>query len=60
MKPIVYFKGPVEYVFGRAIVTPINHPGPLVSNTTTVMTSKVVQQHGDGFETENTRYVRAD
>lgn len=38
-------------------VRPFNHPGPLVSNTKTILTSPVVRITHTGFETENTIYV---
>lgn len=41
-----------------AWVWPIDHPGPNVSNTRMVRTSKVIRHMVNGeFETENTIYV---
>ena len=40
-----------------AIVTPLNHPSPHVSNTGSVHTSRVISITDEDFETENTRYV---
>ena len=42
-----------------AVVRPVDHPSPLVSNKTYVKTSPVVMVDYDSgvFETKNTRYV---
>lgn len=58
-KEVMYSAGRGVMVIGdRAYLYPINHPGPYVSNTTQVMTSKV--QHFNSktgrLETENTIY----
>lgn len=62
MKPIVYYKNdgtqriPPEEG-GYAMVTPINHTSPLVSNTGPVFTSHIVRLGPWGeFETRNTIY----
>ena len=64
MKPIVKYDNTKLSVIalGRgAIVMPVDHPNHLedhqVSNTTHVLTSRVIKIHHDGsFETENTIY----
>lgn len=41
-----------------AIVTPVDHPSPLVSNQKAAWTSPVLAINQDGsFETENTLYI---
>jgi hypothetical protein len=59
-KPIVHYKLPIpEYleVGSRVVVEPMDHPGPYVSNTRPVITSRVVAVKGAGvFATENTIY----
>jgi hypothetical protein len=42
----------------RAWVRPLDHPSPLVSNTTWALTSPVISTNDKGFETRNTIYVR--
>ena len=61
MKPIVLYDStaPSDIVVGRgAYVLPINHSSREVSNTTTVLTSKVVRYNklSGEFETKNTIY----
>lgn len=59
-KPIVHYKLPVPEhleIGSRVIVEPIDHPGPYVSNTKPVITSRIVAIQGCGvFATENTIY----
>jgi hypothetical protein len=63
LKPVVYYREihtPIVEGCG-CIVTPINHPSDLVSNTRPALTSKVlvaVREDG-GFETMNTIYCPA-
>lgn len=66
MKPTVRFKDLIYLSLGQpAMITPIDHPSPLVSNTGPVLTSNVVKINQDGvhdesspsFETENTLYI---
>ncbi len=60
MKPLVFFKDrPDNYIREGhcAIVTPINHPGPLVTNTKPIVTTRVLKVWPcGGFDTKNTRY----
>ena len=62
-KPIVRYKLPIPEcleVGSRVVVEPIDHPGPYVSNTKPVITSRVVAIQGCGvFATENTIYQPA-
>jgi len=63
IKPIVqYFSSNHNYIQKgkRAMVQPVDHPGELVSNTTMVITSPVVEVGATWFETENTRYIMAN
>lgn len=61
MKPIVHYvtdNNPFIAVGKRVLVTPVDHPSPLVSNTKLVLTSEVLsynQLNGE-FETQNTYY----
>ena len=60
-KRVVLYRNNGEQRIGsvgdHALVEPINHTSPLVSNTTTVLTSRIVRLGEDGeFETENTIY----
>lgn len=60
MKPIVLYRTNRNQVIkpGQpALVWPVDHPSPLVSNTTAVLTSPVISIGPMGqFETMNTRY----
>lgn len=61
-KPIVQYTGLATFVGIEelyAIVRPLNHPSPHVSNTTEVLTSKIVAMGDNYFETENTIYHRS-
>lgn len=63
IKPIVqYLPSNFNYIQKgkRAMVSPLDHPGELVSNTTMVITSPVVEVGDTWFETENTRYIMAN
>lgn len=44
----------------QAIIMPLDHESPLVSNTTTALTSPVIRVFTEieGFETANTIYVK--
>lgn len=44
----------------RAIIMPLDHESPLVSNTTAALTSPVIRVFTEivGFETANTIYVK--
>lgn len=63
MKKIVHYLPLVEGEYIRvgynAIVTPIDHSGPFVSNNKPVITSKVIRHNEETgeFETENTIYL---
>lgn len=60
MKNIVrYVPHPDDYIVEgqRARVHPVDHPSELVSNTQQCITSRVLQVHADGFETENSYYI---
>lgn len=59
MKPVVKYRASLlDIVVGLpALVEPIDHPSPLVTNTKPVYTSNVVGITPRGFETENTVYV---
>ena len=65
-KPIVHYKDVITPVaVGRsAVVWPINHPSPLVTNSGPVLTSPVVTvtagSRGPLFETANTYYKPHD
>ena len=60
-KPVVRFSEIVFCEMGRpALVLPMDHPSPFVSNTKHIVTSPVVAMLQDGsFETLNTRYLRS-
>jgi hypothetical protein len=61
VKPIVNYSwlaaDPV--VGGRALLRPVNHPSPHITNGERVLTSTIVSvmDDGEGFETLNTVYV---
>ena len=60
-KPTVHYK-PKSYcitVGEPALIQPLDHPSPLVSNTHFARTSKVLKITETGFETKNTIYVRS-
>lgn len=61
-KPTVRYTGVPAFIYGRAIVRPLDHPNPhgLVSNTKDVTTSSIVSGPDEEgtFETQNTIYVR--
>ena len=61
MKPIVHYTPNINQhivVGNRAIVWPIDHTSPLVSNTQYCCTSKVLSIEADeSFETLNSRYI---
>jgi hypothetical protein len=63
MKKIVHYKPHPEdvIVVGRNgyVMEPLDHPGPHVTNTVPVITSRVVHVAEGYFETENTIYARA-
>jgi hypothetical protein len=62
MKKVVRFSHVVLplRVGHRALVQPLDHPGPDVSNTTLAVTSPIVRvASNDEFETDNTVYVRS-
>ena len=63
MKKIVHYKPHADdiIVVGQNgyVHEPLDHPGPLVSNTRPVITSKVVTIAEGYFETENTIYAKA-
>jgi hypothetical protein len=64
VKPVVRYKpteaDAIERGKRAALFNVLDHPSDLVSNTegTMVGTSRVLYITEDGFETENTRYVR--
>lgn len=58
-KPVVLYSFVIEPItlYSPAVVKPINHRSPLVSNKTLAITSPVVKIVNDHcFETENTIY----
>lgn len=60
-KPIVHYKSLVHCQVGTAaVVHPVDHPGPDVSNTKLARTSAVLRYDEDTgeFETRNTIYRR--
>lgn len=61
MKKIVrYIPSPDDYIVEGhpAVVHPVDHPdAENVTNTKAVLTSRVVQVHADGFETQNSYYI---
>lgn len=59
-KKFVHCIGDVQMMGNRAILRPLDHPGPDVSNTREVITSPVVSHdHLSGrLETANTIYVK--
>lgn len=60
MKRIVHYDAaltPIVMRGFRAIVRPLDHPGPHVSNTRAIITTRVVKVLPEGaFETENSIY----
>lgn len=63
-KPIVHYKempasmASTPKVGHVACVLPLDHPSANVSNNNPVITSKVIAVTEDGFETQNTIYVK--
>ena len=61
-KKVVHYTSPLRIAIGAsAIVKPVDHPSPLVSNSTHVFTSRVLAYDSQSgiFITENTIYVPA-
>lgn len=60
MKPVVLYNRDAycRIVLDEgAVVYPINHPSPLVSNEGRAYTSRVLRKRGRVFETHNTIYL---
>jgi hypothetical protein len=57
-KKVVHFTGEAVFLYGRAYVTPVDHPDTVrVTNTQVAQTSTVVAINEDGsFETLNSIY----
>ena len=57
-KQIVHYIGTPKILNGYALLTPIDHPSELVSNTVPVRTSSIVSHNPDTgvIETMNTEY----
>ena len=58
-KPIVYYRPRKDdhiQLGQRALVYPVNHTSPLVSNKSIALTSKVIKIFNEGFETKNSIY----